>query len=79
METEPRYQVCVNWNGAADDPADNEFNSFDEALEIYNDLVEDARYYIEKFKRRGESVTAEISIYDTFECQDKERWSSDDL
>jgi hypothetical protein len=79
METEPIYRVCITWNGAAEDPANNEFDDFNEAVEMFNAEVANAEREIVEYESLwGERPEVEITIYDTFECQNKDHWSSED-
>jgi hypothetical protein len=79
METEPLYRVCITWEGAVEDPADNEFDSYSEAVEKFDAEVERIQEDLKAYELLwGEKPTAEVSIYDTFECQNKDHWSSED-
>lgn len=67
IKTAKRYSVFRTINGCSDDPDDNEFDNIEDALDMYNDMIERALFEIKEAKRWSVAVDIEIAIRDTFD------------
>lgn len=67
IKTAKRYSVFRTINGCSDDPDDNEFDNIEDALDMYNDMIERALFEIKEAKRWSVAMDIEIAIRDTFD------------
>lgn len=87
---EPLYRVNVTIDGVVGGPDDfdlveegytkevvEEFDDYDDAMELYS-AVMDAMW---KQKKRdiaeGNKIEYDVALFDSFECQNKEHWNSE--
>jgi hypothetical protein len=73
------YKVFRNLSIFSDDPDNNEFEFYDDAIELYIDLVEKATLETKEILKAGkQNIEIEIYLFDCVSNDTMDSWSSID-